>query len=92
VPTTQEIVTLFAALWLIAQPNPVTDSAAAWMSCDTNGAIVWQTGKALGLVGPWERSWAMTPPFRPISDHRFDLSRLRERAKPAMVPMRMPNN
>lgn len=88
-PSVRELATLFAALWLIARDEPVRDDTAAWMSCDGHGACVWAVGKALGLVGPGERSWAETPPFRPIGDHRFDLTKLRQRAHPA--PMRMPN-
>lgn len=96
-PTTADLSTLFAALWLIAQPDPVRDDTAAWMACDDHGAVVWQTGKWLGLVGPWEPSWAeLWEGHRTagtlIVDHKLDLGRLRSQAHPKPVPMRMPPN
>lgn len=96
-PTVADAVAVFLALHLIAGDHPPTPAESAWMTWNDNGSLVWETGRALGLVGPRERRAVDTPPLRGgegrMADHRSDLRTLRERAHPpAVVPMRMPNN
>lgn len=89
--TTADLVTLFLALHLIASDHSPTEAEVGWLMWADNGAAVWETGRALGLVGPGEQPWASIKPYNPASDHRHDLATLRGRAHPAPVPMKMRN-
>lgn len=88
--TARDLTTLFVGLWLVGQTHPATEAEAAWLAFDDRGAAVWEAGRAVGLVGPWERSWVVTPPVRGgagrVADYRTDLNRLRERAHPKPPP------
>lgn len=90
--TAADAVTLFVGLWLIAQDHPATVAEGAWMAWDERGAVAWEAGRTLGLIGPAERDWARLPPIRSgeglIGDHRRDLDVLRRRAHPTPPPCR----
>ena len=82
-PTVSELVAFFLALNLIAGDHCPTDAEVGWMLWKDNGAVVWETGRLLGLVNPGERGWAEIKPFNPPADLRHDLGTLRHRAHPA---------
>lgn len=87
-----DLVTLFVALSLIAHDRPASESECGWMMWGGNGDAVWEAGRLVGLVGAAERSTARTPPIYVGEglnrDHRRDLDRLRQRARPTPQPCR----